>query len=131
MFIFILAIIFIIVIAVISIKNSSQKENSYSPPTYFEQPTSSNCHPKISAEVSTEFFDTVKKYCQSHSMTVSALIRMAVESYINSDPTTYNNVLSYSKTSTIKSGDSWKCPKCGSINASYFGSCSCGQNKEY
>lgn len=34
------------------------------------------------------------------------------------------------KPNAIANGDSWKCPKCGRVNANHTGTCACGQKRE-
>ena len=45
-----------------------------------------NTHYKIGAEVSYYFYDEVKQYCSNHRMTISDLIRMSVQSYMDTNP---------------------------------------------
>jgi hypothetical protein len=44
-----------------------------------------NMRPKIGAEVSTYFYDEVKRYCRKHNMSISDLIRESVKSYMDTN----------------------------------------------
>lgn len=58
---------------------------------------------------------------------VGYLLVIALPNKKNTEGTIiYNNV---EKVDKKPSGDEWKCPRCGKINANYVGSCGCGQTK--
>lgn len=137
MFVFLIFLIIVILVVVfICIGRSKPSSSSYIPPAYLEEPSDiSNRRPKISAEVNTDFYESVQEYCKENSMTISALIRKAVEAYMNSNTTSISISTPLSnpaprKSSVIRSDGSWKCPRCGKNNDSYIGTCSCGVAKD-
>ncbi len=132
-------VVFILLIVIVFFIILKLDKRSHSSPTdyssvYFHDDDSFSTHkPKISAEVSEYFYDAVQEYCQSNSITISALIRKAVESYIDFDPTASSYTFSKSASSissTKKSSNYWKCPLCEKLNADYVGTCSCGGTKD-
>lgn len=132
--VFILLIIIVFFIISKSDKKSRSSSTDYSSAYSHDDDYSFSTHkPKISAEVSENFYDAVQEYCQIHSITISALIRKAVESYIDFDATssgyTFPKAAS-STSSTKKSSNYWKCPLCEKLNANYVGTCSCGGTKD-
>lgn len=130
MFIFLIFVFIIIAIIVLRIatSRSSQNTDDYLP----YSPSISNSRPKISAEVSEDFYYSVREYCQAHSMTISALIREAVMSYINSNSPSDITLSksTNSRPSAINPDGSWKCSFCGRLNAKYVGTCACGGTKD-
>lgn len=44
-----------------------------------------NASPKIGAEVSSRFYDEIKRYCTAHHMTISDLIRKSVRAYMDTN----------------------------------------------
>ena len=139
MFFVVIVIIFAVIAAIALIiagKSKPSSPSSYTPPSYLEEASSiAGRRPRISAEVSEDFYDSVQEYCQRNSMTISALIRNSVEAYMNSgsdsvsipSPTPKPRPR---KTAVVMSDGSWKCPWCGKINARYVGTCSCGGTKD-
>ncbi len=117
-----------------------------SPPPHYEPTVNDNFHvpsttkPRISADVSEQFRSEVDFYCSRHSITISELVRRAVESYIYSDQCTSpaatlsSSVDSAPKPTTrrsvVRPDGTWQCPRCKKINASYVGTCSCGVTKD-
>lgn len=135
MFLFIIFVLLIIVFFFIIFKlNSNERTASTSVSSYTQTDDSfSDRRPKISAEVSENFYDAVQEYCQHNSITISALIRKAVESYIDFDSTSSGYTFPKSTSSissTKKSNNYWKCPLCEKLNANYVGTCSCGGTKD-
>lgn len=131
-FILLIAIIFFVIAK--SNKKSHSSSTVYSNAYPHDDDYSFSIHkPKISAEVSDDFYDAIQEYCQSNSMTISSLIRKAVESYIYTDSPspdfTFPKQIS-SKSSTKKSSNYWKCPLCEKLNANYVGTCACGGTKD-
>jgi phage FluMu protein Com len=133
---FLVVFILLIVIVFFVISKSDKKPHSSSMncnSVYSHDDSFSTHKPKISAEVSENFYDAVQEYCQSNSITISALIRKAVGSYIDFDLTSssYTFPKSTSSTSLTKnSSNYWKCPLCEKLNANYVGTCSCGGTKD-
>lgn len=140
MFNFIFVVIFLAVIAAIVIisigKSKPPASSSYTPPSWMNEDISTGRRPRISAEVSEDFYDSVQEYCQRNSMTISSLIRNSVETYMRSNPVSDSVVIPSPKpsprrsTTVIRPDGSWKCPRCGRINAKYVGTCSCGVDKD-
>lgn len=138
---FIFVLIFIAVIAFIVLifvgKSKPPAPSTYTPPAWMnEESDISGRRPRISAEVSENFYSSVQEYCQQNSITISTLIRNAVESYMRSTSASDSvNIPSPDPsprkiTSVTRPDGSWKCPRCGKINASYIGTCSCGVDKD-
>lgn len=133
-FFFIVFIVIVFLLLVIS------KPSKHSPPPRYEHSAEEvyrvpSSRPKISAEVSEQLRSEVEEYCAQHSMTISDLVRRAIEAYIGSDSSSSSSVVSAPRTvqrmsNVIRPDGSWKCPRCGKINASYVGTCSCGVDKD-
>lgn len=138
---FIFVVIFIAVIAIIVLifvdKSKPAAPSTYTPPAWMsEESNISGRRPSISAEISENFYNSVQEYCQQNSITISTLIRNAVESYMKSTSASDSVNIPSPKpsprktTSVTRPDGSWKCPRCRKINASYVGTCSCGKSKE-
>lgn len=135
MFLFIIFVLLIIFFFFIIFKlNINGRTANTSVNSYTQTDDSfSNRKPKISAEVSENFYDAVQEYCQNNSITISVLIRKAVESYIDFDSTSFDHTFPKSTSSTSSTKNSsnyWKCPLCEKLNANYVGTCSCGGTKD-
>lgn len=131
MLVFIIAVIIIGALLFICLYKPSSPSSSYTPPESSAEPTIlTGRRPRISADVSEDFYYTVQDYCRENSMTISALIRTAVESYIGSEPASATPTRSTRRSTVIMSDGSWKCPSCGNLNASYVGTCSCGGTRD-
>lgn len=134
MFIFFFLLIAILIIVFVCVgKSKSDSPSSYTSPTYLDEPSYiSDRRPRISAEVNEDFYESVQEYCQKNSMTISSLIRKAVEAYIGSDSSFVSASVGSTprRSAIIKADGSWKCPLCGKINAGYVGTCACGGTKD-
>lgn len=131
--VFILLIVIVFFVIAKSDKKSHSSSTDYSSVYSYDDDSFSTHKPKISAEVSENLYDAVQEYCQSNSMTISALVRKAVESYIDFDSSASGYTFSKSTSSTSptkKPNNYWKCPLCGKLNANYVGTCSCGGTKD-
>ena len=127
----IVAIVIIGVLLYINLHEPSSHSSPYAPSEVSDEPTVlTGRRPRISADVSEDFYYTVQDYCRENSMTISALIRTAVESYIGSEPASATPTRSTRRSTVIMSDGSWKCPSCGNLNASYVGTCSCGGTRD-
>ena len=133
----VIALILLICLFFQSRKSTPPDTSTYTPPSYLQEETIAR-RPKISAEVSDDFYYAVKQYCSDHSITTSALIRTAVSEYMSNsatssvqqhiDPKPVTRRTSSAPVSNPTS--SWKCPRCGHINAPYIGTCACGATRE-
>lgn len=135
MFLFIIFVLLIIVFFFIIFKLNRNKRTTSTPVSSYAQndDSFSTRKPRISAEVSENFYDAVQEYCQNNSITISALIRKAVGSYIDFDSASSGYTFSKSTSSissTKNSSSYWKCPLCEKLNANYVGTCSCGGTKD-
>lgn len=131
--IFIVLVLIVFFVIAKSDKKSHSSSTDYSSVYSYDDDPFSTHKPKISAEVSENFYDAVQEYCQSNSMTISALIRKAVGSYIDFDSTSSDYTFPKSTasiSSTKNSSTYWKCPLCEKLNANYVGTCSCGGTKD-
>lgn len=131
-FIALAILILIIVFAIVLSQSSKPTYNSYeSKPSYISD--SYNRKPKIGAEVSEDFYKSIQEYCHQHSISIAALIRSAVESYIGTASISSSDVIStpvLEKSAIVRPDGFWKCPICGLLNAGYVGTCSCGGTKD-
>ena len=107
MLVFIIAVIIIGVLLFICLYKPSSPSSSYTPPESSAEPTIlTGRRPRISADVSEDFYYTVQDYCRENSMTISALIRTAVESYIGSEPASATPTRSTRRSTVIMSDGS-------------------------
>lgn len=135
-------IIFVVLVAIIFIPIAfvliSQRSSKGSPTSYYastaEDDIRTPSRTRLSADVSKQLRSDIDDYCSRHSITISELIRRAIESYIYSDQDSSSvNTVSLKTAparSVVRSDGTWKCPRCKKINASYVGTCSCGKSKE-
>ena len=82
----VIALILLICLFFQSRKSAPPDTSTYTPPSYLQEETIAQ-RPKISAEVSDDFYYAVKQYCSDHSMTTSVLIRTAVSEYMSNSAT--------------------------------------------
>lgn len=126
-------LILVIVFAIASNQSSKSTYNGYKSKTSYIS-DSCNRKPKIGAEVSEDFYESIQEYCHQHSISIAALIRSAVESYIGTASISSSDVIStppvLKKSAIVRPDGFWKCPICGLLNARYVGTCSCGGTKD-
>lgn len=133
----VIALILLICLFFQSRKSAPPDTSTYTPPSYLQEETIAQ-RPKISAEVSDDFYYAVKQYCSDHSMTTSVLIRTAVSEYMSNSATASvqqhidpKPVTKRTSSAPVSNpNNSWKCPRCHQENASYIGTCVCGFAKE-
>jgi len=61
----------------------SPKRKNYDTPTYYYEDNSTSSSPKLSATVSKDFHAEVQRYCRTHNMTISDLVRKSVNQYMS------------------------------------------------
>lgn len=87
LFLVLVCIVFMIILFTRG-KSDSNHSSEYNTDEYGWQTYGSqtNSRPKISAEVSDSMHSQIKRYCSSHSMTISDLVRKSVKDYMDSNP---------------------------------------------
>lgn len=111
----VIALILLICLFFQSRKSAPPDTSTYTPPSYLQEETIAQ-RPKISAEVSDDFYYAVKQYCSDYIGTCAC-------GATRESPTPERPYY-------VRTDGSWKCPKCHRENASYIGTCVCGFAKE-
>ncbi|HIX14220.1 MAG TPA: hypothetical protein H9740_00585 [Candidatus Hungatella pullicola] len=86
LFVVIVVVIVACVAGMFSSSNNHSYTAQYNEPSNYRVPNdsqSSSSKPKISAELSSSFYQEVRNYCDKNSLSASELIRRAVKEYMN------------------------------------------------